>query len=238
MIRSSPPSELRQVPAPLPRYFRGPGQSPLRLTPAMGTNGSADAWAVDPSSSLALTLAAQSVYFIRGADRRPFRWYSRLPARGLEAWEIGADAAYSWSYHLPYEERNWLAFSDGGQVIWRLAASGVTGADKRPIVRSVTFVGTPNRKDVGSAEAIKHIAMAQVIYDADADPIAWLGALFGGYSRDRSFAQLDPPMRRYGVHGIGHGGVLNDQRLVRLWETEPWIRNMREAPAAPAKETV
>ena len=229
--RELPPRDLRQTPGHLPAYFTRDATAPaIRVTPLMGTNGTKDAWAVDPSSTLALTLAAFRVYFIRGADGRPFRWQSSLNVRGLEAWDIGADALYYWSTQLPEQDRNYLAFSDGGQVIWRLAASGFK-------MRSVTFVGTPNRLDVGSDTAIRHIDMAQVIYDDRVDLIAWMGAWFdGSVSTDRSFAQLGARVRRYPTRNIGHGGILTDPALIRLWETEPWIDNMRSARCAPHPE--
>jgi hypothetical protein len=194
----------------------------------MGTNGLRDPWAVDPNSTLALTLASQRVYFIRASDGRPFRWQSSLAVRGLEAWDVGADALAYWSAQLPPQDRNYLAFSDGGQVVWRLAASGFK-------MRSVTFVGTPNRADVESEKAIRNIGMSQIVYDSSFDLIAYLGGLFSGtVSTDRSFAQLGDRMKRYPMKNIGHGGVLNTPALIRLWETEPWVDNIRAVSAKEA----
>jgi pimeloyl-ACP methyl ester carboxylesterase len=226
--RELPPPELRQTPMCLPAHLRSDAAPPIRVTPLTGTNGTRDTWALDRNSPLALTLASKRVYFIRASDGRPFRWQSSLAVRGLEAWDIGADSLAYFSERLPYEDRNYLAFSDGGQVVWRLAASGFK-------MRSVTFVGTPNRADVESEKAIRNIGMSQIVYDSSFDLIAYLGGLFSGtVSTDRSFAQLGDRMKRYPMKNIGHGGVLNTPALIRLWETEPWVDNIRAVSAKEA----
>lgn len=227
-LRPLPPPELRQTASPLRAYLMA-GEA-LRVTPVIGTDGFDDEWAMDPVSLLARTLAGQGVYFIRGRDGRPFRWYAGLDGLKKDkhlVWDVGADAIYYWADPLPYAERNFIAYSHGGQPIWILAASGFK-------IRSVTFVGTPNRNDVGSAQGIENIGMAQVIFDDQWDWMGWLGAVFDGQvSTDRSFKQLGPRMKRSPKRGIGHGGVLKNPTWIQLWNTEAWIPNMRDsAPEA------
>lgn len=215
---------MKQRAASRPRPVLRAVQS-TRYIPVPGTWGWNDAWYSDPASDFIVTLALQGFAPIRAADGRPFRWSTELDGvmfwRRHAQWQAGADALVYFCEHLPYEDRNLIAYSHGGAVALMAAASGFK-------IRSLTTISTPCRNDIGAREALAHLGFWQHIYDADWDPSATWGGLFDfDWSLDRTFKHLGANLRRYPMKGIGHGKILTDARYLQLWDSEPWLENIR-----------
>lgn len=224
MPRRPPRTELMQ------RAMRRerPGYLAARATryiPIAGTGAYADPWYCDDRSPWARMMTGAGFAPVRAVDGRPFRWSTDIDGLKFWArhsqWEAGADALVYFCEYLPYEDRNVIAHSHGGQVALLAASSGFE-------FRTLTTVGTPVRNDVPAALAAGHIGFWQHIYDKDFDKTGWMGGWFDGrWSSDRTFKDIEA-VHRLPLGGISHSKVLREERHVEKWLTEGWAENIRQ----------
>ena len=192
----------------------------------LGTHGWPDipeqAW-WHRASPFARFLAQQGLQPAR--PETPFVWSGDLqgvPFFGAgKDWEAGAQALRYYLEDLPYESRNVIAHSHGGQVALLCAVD-------LPL-RSLVMVGTPVRKDIErriAPVAARQIGRCLHLSDAKWDWMGLGGALF---DRRLSFRRTFrvPGIVCEQVHGIGHSGILRDERLFPLWLEHGWINALR-----------
>lgn len=207
-----------------------------RFISVLGTHG----WPDDPSrewwwpgdahtapSPLCQFLAGHGILPAR--PDRPMKWsgdVDGIPGSGKD-WEAGAESLTYYAECLPYELRNVIAHSHGGQVALLAAADGLK-------LRSLIMVGTPVRKDIEkfiAPLAVRNIGRVLHITDAQWDAWGLLGGLFDfRLSFRRHF--LVPGIVSEKVKGIGHAEILRDQKRFALWEQHGWLDVLRGAGAA------
>ena len=214
------------MPTTLPGTTVPVGSLIVHYVPIAGTWAFRDGWCTDALSPFQRFLSARGFEAIRHLDGRPFRWSTDLDGVRVWArhsqWEAGADALYYASESLPYEDRNYLAHSHGGQLVALLAAQGFR-------IRSLTTIGTPYRDDIPWAEAERHIAFHQHIYDDSFDLMGWLGGWFDGGRpslSDRSFQAVPAVMKRP-TTDIDHSRVLREENYIPMWESRAWLQAIR-----------
>jgi len=142
-----------------------------------------------------------------------FRWNGGITAIDFEAASEALGCAVK---ELPYDDRNFVCYSNGGRAALFLAADGFD-------IRTLTTVGTPYRLDVPVDRAEDHIGYHQHIYD-ERDPVRWLGEIDFFVSLDRRFHRA----RNYNLRDIGHGRVFFEQRYIGFWEQMGWLAAMRD----------
>lgn len=217
--RAAVPPPGRRMLAPVTYYI-----------PIAGTWGYDSAsWAYDDESPWASMMRTAGFTPIRATDGRPFRWTTQLD--GLKFWgkrydwEAGADALAYFLEPVPYEHRNLIAHSHGGQVALFLAASKVP-------IRTLTTIGTPRRYDVPAESAKPFIRFWQHIYDQQRDWTAWWGQVGDKHwSNDRRF--LIPGVVNHGLPDISHSKVLNDPTCFRFWWEDGWQDAIKTAGGVP-----
>lgn len=148
----------------------------------------------------------------------PFEWsgdISGIPSltasRKHSDWKAGGAALAYYLRNLPYEDRNIIAHSHGGQVVAYCAAR-----HQVPIRRVVT-VSTPTRRDMAPvwADAVPLIGYWAHVASKDGDWFARLGQAFDGhFGWERKQSQADVNVL---VPGVGHTGILSDPETVPLW---------------------
>jgi pimeloyl-ACP methyl ester carboxylesterase len=203
-------------------------QQALRYIPVTGTNGWEDPWALRDDSPFSCMMAGQHLRPVRATDGRPFRWTTRL--NGVKFWgeerdwEAGEDALYYFAEPLPYADLIFIAHSHGGQLVIKLAASGLH-------IRTLVTVGTPVRKDVPTVEAAKNIGQWIHIFDLKRDWTQWWGQV-GDLSlkNDRSF--LISGVQNDGVPKISHSNILKDPEYFDHWNTYGWIEAIKQGPSS------
>lgn len=191
--------------------------------PIAGTWSYADAWYSDRQSPFAKFLYGERFEPIRDEAGLPFRWSTDLDGVQVWArhsqWQAGADALRYFLHGVPYEQRNVISHSHGGQVALIAAAAGCR-------LRSLTTVGTPVRADVPALEASKRIGLWQHIHDETFDLMGSLGAWFDRHvSTDRFFDV--PGVVNISVKDISHSKVLRDPAYVAYWEMKGWLDRIR-----------
>lgn len=117
----------------------------------------------------------------------------------------------------PYENRNVIAHSHGGQVVFYACAFGLK-------IRNLITVATPDRADMDETirAARPNIGFWAHICDSRADSIASWGQFGdGSLRRDRTFnvPELRPDVRVQ-ISGISHSRILSDSTKIPLWESE------------------
>lgn len=190
------------------------GPAVIVLVPVHGT------WTSDwtrPGSAWRTFMARQGAAF----PAEPFQWsgdVSGLPrlfswwtTEKYSDWRAGA-AALSWYLRgFPYEARNVVAHSHGGQLALFAAAQHYTW------IRRLVTVATPCRGDL---EGVTHLARPNIAHwthvsSLDGDLMARLGQLFDGrIRRGRTQPLADLNVRHT---KIGHSGMLQDPALFELW---------------------
>lgn len=212
-------ADLKQRAALRPPALNVAAGLSIRYVPVAGTNGWNDAWCMRFGSPFAAMMRKQGFDQVYSKDGRPFRWTTNLTGLkwwGQERdWQAGADALCYFLERLPYEDRNVIAHSHGGQVAIFLAASGVQ-------LRTLTTVGTPVRKDVPAFKAALQIGLWLHIYDMQRDWTQLLGMAGDGHLQmDRRFLVgrvLNRPLQ-----GIGHSAVLKDPAALHYWTDQGWL---------------
>ncbi len=199
----------------------------------LGTHG----WTKDPTRSwwpagspFNLFLEQQGIVMARPV--RPFCWSGDIDGVPMIAngndWEAGAVALLYYLEHLPYEDRNLIAHSHGGQVALMAAHKGMA-------IRSLILIGTPVRDEI---EAIAPAALSTIgcclhLCDARFDFMGFAGALLDWrFSLRRTFTVPGIDSRR--VKGIGHSGLLYDPTKFPLWASEGWLDVLRADRHVPA----
>ena len=203
----------------------------------LGTHG----WPDDPSqewwhprSAFAQFLARLDVVHAR--PEKPFVWsgdVDGIPFLSGKDWEAGAEAFGYYAEDLPFESRNVVAHSHGGQVALLAAADGLR-------LRSLVMVGTPVRKDIErviATIAVRNIDRVLHISDARWDWMGLAGAFFDFRVSFRRHFRV-PGLETARVRGIGHSGLLRDPRLFPLWLEHGWLRVLTGAAAAAPEERV
>lgn len=236
-----------------------PPTLPLMIVPIAGTEGWGDTWWQDGSLWLT-TLANSHVYPVR-LDGRPFRWSTDLDGlggfaavgnmlRGLwrrpqhavlhRDWEAGGDALGYFLRDLPYQSRNIIAHSHGGQVALYCAAAGMP-------IRTLTTVGTPVREDMFRVyqDARPHLGFHLHVCDARFDLWGTLGQLFDGQVSiqrtwpdplvtlgTRATRTTPGPNLTQELAHIGHGDVLRKPAAIAYWRERGWLDLLRLGQAA------
>jgi hypothetical protein len=196
--------------------FRSIAVQPVRtITAVDGTHGGA--WARH-GSPFRLFLARRGFYLARRTD-----WWS-LDVSGIPSWtasrkhsdwQIGGAFLADSLERLPYEQRLVLAWSHGGQV--------VAYAARRVRIARVITVCTPPRGDMEPVwrAAAAHIGWWRAIHAQGGDWWVRLGQVCDGrwgWDGGRAHAELGAEVIE--LRGIGHGGLLHDERLFHLWDDE------------------
>lgn len=140
----------------------------------------------------------------------PWNWF-RSPER--RTWKAGARALRYLLSSVPFEHRNVIAHSHGGQLVFYLAATGFK-------MRRLITVGTPVRADVPVGAARPNIERWLHLYSAD-DGVQVKGSL--GDRRvgaGRIFRDADINSQMPG----GHSDVLNRSELYEQWRAKGWLQ--------------
>lgn len=156
----------------------------------------------------------------------PFVWSGDVDGvpmlGGGRDWDAAAHALKYYLQLTPYEDRNVIAHSHGGQVALLCAQQGVQ-------IRSLILVGTPVRRDIEqdvAPLAIPHLGVCRQIIDAKADKMGWFGALFDRrVSVRRGFRVPGITVER--LPHIGHSGILREPGLFHLWDDQGWLDLLR-----------
>jgi hypothetical protein len=200
----------------------------MRYLPIGGTHSWNDGWWKDNEHPFAKMMAVRGHYPIRFRDGRPFRWSGALDGLlGSDLdWQAAADALAYFLDSVPFEDRNVIAHSHGGNCALICAASHVS-------LRTLTTVGTPHRVEVDALLAKKYIGYWQHIYDVKRDLWQWLGQI-GPHQLQAERRFLIPGVQNYGLEGISHSKVLRDPAYFHHWDEQGWLTNMQTAAGALA----
>ncbi len=135
-------------------------------------------------------------------------------------WKAGGDALRWRLEHVPFEDRNVIAFSHGRQVALYCAA--------RLPIRCLVSVSGPVREGLMgqiAKQARPNIQRWLHIYDPEADLTQQAGMFLDGtWSAIRSDARAD---LSYPIPGNRHGNVLKKQEFVWLWRERRLVDWMR-----------
>lgn len=206
--------------------------------PLAGTNGWRDGWCTRDDHPFALMMASEGFRAVRRKNGTPWRWSTLLDGVfgddqvHIDASEHLADFLDA---YVPYEDRNLIAHSHGGNVAIRTALD-------LPI-RSLTTVGTPVRPDLDYQAACNNIGFWQHLYDRRWDLMGWLGKIkiFDGQLQlvdaQRSFhvkprepGSRNRGMINVGLDGVSHSNLLRDDRFHHYWKVNGWLTNIRLVP--------
>lgn len=162
--------------------------------------------------------------------QRPFVWSGDLDGTWIHRgndWEVGADWLTDYLGDLPYDWRNVIAHSHGGQVAM-LAAREVT-------MRSLIMIGTPVRDEIEdiALESVANIGTCLHVSDASWDWMGTLGAVFDGrWSFRRTFDVSG--IGTLQLKGIGHSGLLCEPEHFDKWKEHGLIDVLTSAPETAA----
>lgn len=139
--------------------------------------------------------------------------------KNMAVWKAAAKHLACHLETVPWQDRNIIAHSHGGQVAIMAAASGLR-------FRTLITVGTPIRKDV---ERFADTAAGNIDYwfhicDSHTDLVSILGALFDG--RVRIKHRFDQANDVDDICGIGHSKILNDDWAIKLWTERGWAKRI------------
>lgn len=111
---------------------------------------------------------------------------------------------------VPFAERNIVAHSHGGQVVFYAMSYGLR-------IRNLITVGTPVRGDMEKTllSGLGNVDYWHHICDSKTDKTSILGALFDGKLRVKH--TFDLCSSQDDIKGIGHSKILNEQQSIELW---------------------
>lgn len=192
----------------------------MRYLPIGGTHAWNDGWWKDADHPFAKMMADHGFTPIRARDGRPFRWSFALD--GLlgkdRDWQAASDSLAYFLDPVPFEDRNLVCHSHGGNVALICAASHVQ-------IRTLTTVGTPHRQEVDAVLAKQFIGFWQHIYDLKRDFWQWLGQIGPGQiDFERRF--LVPGVVNDGLCHIRHSKVLDDPACFHYWDDRHWLTHI------------
>jgi hypothetical protein len=173
-------------------------------------------------------------------DENNYQWYERgsrfvnhmatqnlvLHACGFLEWSTSLDGIPTRKNHLiwkgaakhlmchlervPLAERNLIAHSHGGNVVFHALSYGLR-------INNLITVGTPVRSDMEPyiLKGIGNVEYWHHIYDSSTDMISIMGAWFDGKFRVRH--NFDLADSSDNIKGIGHSKVLNEPPAINLW---------------------
>jgi hypothetical protein len=161
-----------------------------------------------------------------------FEWSTNLDGLLLSkktTWKAGGKALRyyvgdQFPEGLPYEKRNLIAHSHGGQCVFYAAAEGLR-------IRNLITVGTPVRGDMAAVvnTARPNIGYWLHICDTKHDFTSIAGAIFDGRVKvEHQFALADANDNCRDL-GIGHSEILNETARFGLWESRGWARALQRA---------
>lgn len=158
----------------------------------------------------------------------PFEWsgdVSGIPSFTGSAkhsdWKAAGFALALYLERIPYEDRNIIAHSHGGQCVAYCAAKYSIIA---PIRRLIT-VSTPVRSDMEPVwtDAKPRIGYWLHISSKNGDWMAKLGQLFdGSFGWKRQQPQADQNAL---IPNIGHTGILGDPTHIPLWQSQHLLQH-------------
>lgn len=163
----------------------------------------------------------------------PFLWSTELDGVGIgnkqTTWK-GAGHALRYfigdqfPMGLPFEKRNVIAHSHGGQVVFYACAHGLK-------LRNLITVGTPVRGDM---EKIVKAARPNIGYwlhicDSKHDFTSLAGALFDGTFRVEHEFDLADRNDNCKDLNINHSKILNEPSRFGLWQTRGWATALARA---------
>lgn len=207
-----------------------PQPGPAFVIPVQGTNSWTDiplrrAVGLDrlwwkPQSRFMQFLAARDVHHAR--PDWPFQWDTSLSGvfwtkADNRVWQDAGDKLRLWVlfHQVPYEQRNFIVHSHGGQVLLYAVAQGLE-------VRNVLMIGVPVREDMSYAAsyARPRIQYWHSVYDPD-DDTQRQGSWFDGTVQLRRAWPMGDAADA--IKGIGHSGVLYDPAFWRIFDDNRWI---------------
>lgn len=162
------------------------------------------------------------------ASRTPFEWSTELAGildRAKTVWKAGGKSlGYYFGEHLapmPYEHRNVVAHSHGGQLVFYAAASGVR-------IRNLITVGTPVRADMEATVRAARVNIKNWVHlmDTRYDIVSVLGAIGDGKLRIKhDFKEADKcfDLRDIKAH---HSHVLSNPQFYPYWMTRGWAQEL------------
>jgi pimeloyl-ACP methyl ester carboxylesterase len=209
------------------------GEHGMKIIGVAGTWDDQPAWIEDPAGPFQVMLAGEGFEIARSTKTGlPFRWSTKLsglPFVNRGEWQRAGDELFAFLHEFPYEDRNIIAHSHGGQVALFAAAS-----DPAMQIRTLTTVGTPVRKDVPALDARKHIDYWQHISDLERDWTATMRRTIarsmgqvgdGDLSFERRF--LIPGVINIQLADISHSKVLRDPAYIPYWLRGLWLEAIR-----------
>ena len=132
--------------------------------------------------------------------------------RGHVIWKGAAKHLICHCERVPFEQRNFVAHSHGGQVVFHALAYGLR-------IRNLITVGTPVRADMEQyiLAGLGNVDYWHHICDSSTDRVSFLGALFDGKFRLRGKWTFDLANSFDDIKGVGHSKILNDPKDIQLW---------------------
>jgi hypothetical protein len=125
--------------------------------------------------------------------------------------------------YIPIRDRNVIAHSHGGQVVFYACAEGLK-------LSLLITIGTPVRSDMRAIveKARPNIGHWLHVFESSywANKMQWLGALFDGHvGIEWRHAAADVNID---VPGVGHSRLLVDPDCFSLWHTHGWLSLVQE----------
>jgi len=202
----------------------------IAYLPIAGTDAKDDPWVVDGLSPHTRFMRARGFEPIRNGYGEPWEWSTALNGlwwTGKAIWREDARRLHTFLSNIPYEHRNVIAHSHGGQLAIMACASGLK-------IRTLTTLGTPVRNDVGVEAAHKNIGFWQHVYDVDRDWMQTvqraperLGQLADWrVSTERRF--LLPGVQNHGMVGISHSRLVRDETAFHEWDDKSLLSLIRD----------
>ena len=161
-------------------------------------------------SEFSTMLAAQGIE--NAFPDRPFVWSTLLPQKDKRAWQDAGEKLYFRADALPFDDRNFIAYSYGGEVLLYAMGFGLQ-------VRNVIGVGVPVRQDMTHVDDVitknHRFARWHAIIDP-LDPLLFIGSRW--FHQTHSFVTS-----RDRIFGISHGRVLEVPRYYHYWHERGWF---------------
>ncbi len=147
--------------------------------------------------------------FIWTTDVNGTKWFV-FSDRSHHDWKAGAAALKYYLANVPYEDRNIIAHSHGGQVALYTASFGVE-------IRTLITIATPVRHDMRKviAMARPNIGYWTHVYSDWSDIIQILGGIFDGsigIRRKMKLADINLQLPK-----VGHSAILRDPKRFAVW---------------------
>jgi hypothetical protein len=193
-------------------------EKPITFIPIPGT----DAWDEDENnyqwyergSSFVRYMATQNLV-LHAVGHLP--WSTSLDGiptrRNHIIWKGAAKHLLCHLERVPLKERNIVAHSHGGNVVFHATAYGLQ-------INNLITVGTPVRSDMEPfiLKGLGNIGYWHHICDSKTDKVSIWGALFDGKLRMKHTFDLCDSQDD--IAGIGHSKILNDQNCIEYWSTD------------------